>query len=344
MNPNDGKEPDDGNDLLDEAGDVDFGDVFDTFASKPEDVPAEKTAATEPEADPDEEQIEPELSQPPANPGGENKQAAPEPGPAGEPSTDPWANAPAELKAEHERLKHQLASATGRLSVADRHLAELRKAQKADAPGADGGDDGNKDSRAAPKPASFRENPKVKQLLEEYPDVAIPLVDIIEGQQRTLDALSKPVADLTQERNQTHATEQLQIVAERHPDLAQVVNDPRYPAWLAGQPRAVREAYERNQSQVVDGVEAAWVLDMFKRDAGFKTDTSAPPEAPKTDPTSSGAAAGDSRRQRQLDGNRDSGGSRGTAKPDADPNDLDAQFSIEAAKLERRRRQALGSV
>jgi hypothetical protein len=329
--------------------DEEIGAHFEEFASAI-DAPAAEAAAKPDLTDPDDEDDEPELPPAPAaeQPGATSTQAAPS-GPAGEPSTDIWANAPAELKADFDRLKHQLASTTGRLSSADRQLAELRTKAKDTDPGADGGD-GDSASRAAAKPASIRENPQVKQLLEDYSDIAGPLVEIIEAQQQQLAELAKPVSKITADQAKANTDEQMTLLNTRHPDVATVVNHPDYVGWLDRQPRAVREAYERNAKEVVDGEEAAWVLDQFKRDAGIVTKaaedpTPKPTPTPTPTPTPSGSAADvASKRQRQLDGNKDSGGSRGTAQPDADPDDLDAAFNQFAAKAERRRTQALGSV
>lgn len=317
---------------------VDFGATFEEFASSLSPAP-DDAAATQAQLDPDDNEEDGDMVPPPAaDAGGTNTQAAPS-GPAGEPSNDLWANASAEQKAELDRLKHQLASTTGRLSASDRQLAEFRTRTASDTARQDGGDRDN-GGRAADKPASIRDNPKVKTLLEDYADVAGPLVDIIEEQQKLIDRVTAPVDAITQDRNQAILAEQFAVVTTAHPDVGKVVTDPRYVDWLASQPRAVRDAYERNQAQVVDGQEAAWVIGLFKREMGIETATPSPTPTPTPTPSPSGSAA-DVKRQRQLDANRDGGRSRGVAANlEADTDDLDAQFRHFSGKIERKRQAA----
>lgn len=141
---------------------------------------------------------------------------------------------------------------------------------------------------------------KLADATEQYGDVVGPLADEIKNLSGRLDTLS----ELEQASLEEAQTELDDIVQEErgrflteHPDGFDVVkqNAEVFRAWIDDQPKAVRDAFETNYAQFVDGTSAALVVSRFKA-ALLEADRG--PE-PKTENRLQ------SRRQRQLAGARD---------------------------------------
>ena len=251
------------------------------------------------------------------------EQAAGTPPASEQPSDDIWKDAPQALREAYEREKrdlgYKLASANGRVSALDRKLAELAKAPagtQSDNEGSAGeADEGGKPNRF--------ESPEIVKLKEDYGDIAAPLIGLIQEQADQIAKLTAPVQALETGRTEAARQEQYSILEKAHPDWRTLSLDERWGGWIETQPRAVQEAYLRNVD-VSDGVEAAFVLDLFKKEMGITP----APTPPSVDP----------RRQRQLDAGRDGGRSGGLPTTNEVPaDDFEAALDAAQAKSEKRR-------
>lgn len=258
--------------------------------------------------------------------------------PAGDQSTDIWANAPAELRQAYQDLardsQYRLNAVKGRLSAADRELDRLRREQQSRQP------EPQLQGKNEPTPEGDRNDPfnpdKLAQLREDYGEVAGPLVDMIEALKGNVDQLRKPVEQIGQERQIAESDAQAQLLASKHPDWQQVTNDDRFLGWYEAQPTFVKAALERNANTIVDGQEASFVLDLFKRDIGIGAQ---PQPVPAQQETGSTAGRLSDRRQRQLDAARDAASNGGQPAAAGVPDDFDAAMDAYAAKADSARRR-----
>lgn len=279
-------------------------DEFDAAFAELEDdgAPADK-AAVEPEAGSDGDG--PADDKAPADDAAANRQpAAPAPG-SDDSSNDPWANAPAELRERYEAERRdndlRLRSANGRVSALDRKVQELtrqleeaqRGGQKPGTTQSSDGSQGNDDDGDHADGALSKDT--LAQLREDYPDLAGPLIDMLETQAQQITRLSKGVGAFEQTRENAAIAEQEGVLASQHPDWEAAASDDRFAGWLESQPTSIKEAMARNFDRIVDGNDAALVIDKFKRDVGFQAPSQ--PSTPGVDP----------KRSRQLQGGRDTG-------------------------------------
>lgn len=207
----------------------------------------------------------------------------------GEPSEtpDPWADAPEHLRtayqaqqAELERTKNHLQAQTGRLSAESRRAAELKAQLEAQA---------EKEPKAEEAPKLADEDRA--RLVEDYPDVAKPLLDEIGRLERIANQLverdasrEEQAANATQLELQRHLAEQEQLLAEKHSDWREVCAKPEFAAWVKAGPQFIRDGLARNGEGIVDAAEAAKIVDLFKIET-----------APAEDPTKL-------KREKQLSG------------------------------------------
>ena len=223
-------------------------------------------------------------------------------------------------RAEVERLKHRLSSDDGRVAALNRELQQLRQQ-------AVGQGEGKADPPKGAK--DLLEGDDLKAWREEYPEVAEPVLRLIQAQQETIDRLSGTMGKIDEDKAETFYEKQFTVYAEQHPDWADYVgpqsrHGTKFAGWLEAQPRYVREAVERNSDNIVDANEAADVLSKFKREAGISGGQASPKP--------------DVRRQKQLDAAADV---RTKTPPVAAgvPDDFEAAFESYARKAEARARR-----
>lgn len=234
--------------------------------------------------------------------------AGDEPTPGSDQSQDdPWANAPAELRERREaELRDndlRIRSANGRVAAKDRQIAELQRqleeaqkaGQKPEATQQSDGNQGGGDGGDKAKGALSQE--ALAQLREDYPDLAGPLIDMLEAQAQQLEKVSKGVGTFEQAQQAQAIAEQEGLLTQQHPDWEAAAADDRFGGWLESQPQSIKDAMARNFDKIVDGNDAALVIDKFKRDVGF--------QAPSQNPQNAGGV--DPKRERQLQGGRDTG-------------------------------------
>lgn len=235
---------------------------------------------------------------------------------------DPWANAPADLRERYEAEKRdndlRLRSSNGRVSALDRKVQELtRQLEEARRGGQNpeatrqgdgnngGGDDGNADGKLS--------DDALSQLREDYPDLAGPLIDMLEKQGQTIQRLSQGVGTFEQAQQNAAIAEQENLLTQQHPDWQQVATDERFAGWIETQPKSIQDAMARNFDKIVDGADAALVIGRFKESVGMTTAQADPTPKPSTDP----------KRERQLQGGRDTGRTGPSSKTGIAKDDFD---------------------
>lgn len=206
--------------------------------------------------------------------------------PAGsdEAENDIWAGAPAELRAAFEaeragraQAENTIRSNNARWSSAQRELNVIRAQQAQPAlhgdaalgrPRGGRGDDGS-----GPSYDSAERDEELLRVGDEYPDIAMPLIEVIADLRAQVAELSTDASrrrELEQSQAELALREQLageeQALARDHPDWDQVVKSQDFADWAMAQPRMVHEALLRNGDGIVDGAEASKILADFKRD------------------------------------------------------------------------------
>ena len=243
--------------------------------------------------------------------------------PAGNSQNDPWSNAPDELRNIHQNALRdadlRYRSAATRQSAADRKIAEqkaeierLRRGssnegqqQQGDEPSENGNrDNGGGTDRKA----------QLAQLREDYPDVAVPILEEMAAMRTELARVSGTANTFEQQQQIAFVGQQVAALEEKHPDWldlgkpeAEGGYKERYAGWLTTQPRAIQEAARRNSEVIVDGSEAILVVDRFKAEMGINTNAAAPSQAQQA------ATAQQQKRERQLSANRDTSRAGGPA-------------------------------
>lgn len=284
-----------------------------------EDAPADK-AAVDPKADEDDDSAEDDTAPASDDAAASEQPAADAPG-SDQSENDPWANAPADLRERHETEKRdydlRLRSSNGRVSALDRKVQELtRQLEEARKGGqnpeatqqGDGEGGGDDDGKAGGKLS----DDALSQLREDYPDLAGPLIDMLEKQGQTIQRLSQGVGAFEQTRESAAIAEQENLLTQEHPDWQEVAADDRFAGWIETQPKSIQDAMARNFEKIVDGADAALVIGRFKESVG-KTAQADPNPQPSTDP----------KRERQLQGGRDTGRTGPSSKTGIAKDDFD---------------------
>ena len=308
-----------------------FDLAMDSFASGQ--TPPATTAAGIGAADPNDTGSKDETPPGSDQEAGVIPQAAGAAPPAGDQSNDIWANAPPELRDAYDSLKrdsdYRLSAVKGRLSAADRELARLRSEQNRQPDNQQQQGGGPSSDQADPF------NPeKLAQLREEYGEVAGPLVDAIEALKGSVDQMRAPVEQIEHERETAQYDAQVQLLAGKHPDWGTAFKRPEFVGWFEEQPQFIKAAIERNANFIVDGQEAATVLDLFKRDIG----AAAPPPQSQTGQQQTDTRLSD-RRARQLDAGRDAASRGGQSAAAGVPDDFDTAMEAYAAQADQGRKR-----
>lgn len=248
-------------------GEVSFSDAWKEAAAEEQGASDDRPDPLAEPSKPDEGQGQ-EQSSPPAG------KAEGDPPAAKESNDDIWATADPRLReafeAEREKAvkaQQQVRTQDGRLSSAQRQLNQLKQqlAPKRDAEGA-----ANEGEEAKTK------EERRKQLREEYPDVAAPLLDDLAELRETVKALTAQThTSLENEAIILVEREEAKLI-ERHPDWTEYgqhgKSNKEFVDWVMQQPRYVIDAVERNGTEIVDSVEVSDILDRFKRETGKATD------------------------------------------------------------------------
>lgn len=261
-------------------------------------------------------------------PGADGGDATPPQGSA----NDPWANAPPELREAFEKEKRdwelRFRSANGRVSALQRQIAQQQtpKQEPAQQQPQTQQEETHQPNAGATSGINLKD-PKFQQMREDFPEVAGPLLDLLDVVVGRLDQVSKTTGSVEQQQAEQYLAVQEQTLAEQHPDWKVAASDDRFGGWLQEQPLSIQQAFERNREAIVDGRDASLVIGMFKQAVGFSSQQQQQP-APS-------APAPDQRRQRQLASGRDVGRTAPPVATGIADNDLDAHLDFAIAKLER---------
>lgn len=243
---------------------------------------------------------------------------------------DVWANAPPELREAYQELQrkatnleHQTRSDRGRLSAMQRKLAELQSSQQQQRPTQA---EQTKSDNAQKAGAGSRED-RMKQLREDYPELAEPIIEYIRDLEQKVagvDEISQTVKQLQtveQSREQAYIQQQENTLSQFHPDWQSVLqtNGATFQAWIEDQPRAIREAAMRNANQITDAQAAADILTRFKQHLGMAS--SPPQQAEQAEPK----PKLNDKRQRQMDALASPRGGRGRPVASGVPEDGDPE-------------------
>lgn len=289
----------------------------------PEDEPAAPAEGEEPEAATEKDEPSETVTSDDATTEGGSQP------PEAEPAPDPWANAPAELIAERDRLlkerdeaRHKAQSDANRVAALSRKLHSYSVGQPASARTA---------PASEPTEAQKALDGKIKQLREDYGEIADPLIELIEAQRQELTHVRTTLEGLNeQQQAQAIAAERAALEA-RHPDWQAIAQSPEFAGWLEVQPENIQRL-----AASWDARETSVALTLFKAEsveaAGQTTEATPVATSPKPD------AATDARRKQQLDGGR---AVRSQPAPAASgpPDDFDAAFKYFE---EKRRQKAVG--
>lgn len=113
---------------------------------------------------------------------------------------------------------------------------------------------------------------KLKQVREEYPDLAAPILDAMERTQAQVAETNAEIEQLRQMRDQevqAKAQEQhMSLIREAHPDLDNIVQSGDWADWLEVQNDEMQRYAERGNVP-----EVVYLLNKFKSDMGFRQPT-----------------------------------------------------------------------
>lgn len=295
---------------------------FTRETSDPADAAADLPAEPAPSADA-EPAPSPDAAEPPA--------AGDQAPPAGSSQDDNiWKDANPRLREAHEKALRdanlRLEGVRGRQSASDREVKRLKDRLAELEAGGAGSQQASQEQRqpGSDTPSGLPDKDALAKLREDFPEVAGPMLALIEAQAAEINQLKAPVGALQQDRVQAAISAQETFLTEKHPDWLDVARDERFAGWIQSQPRAVQEAMQRNFDAIVDGKEAALVIGLYKAEMGIGTPSTPPQPSPQPAPQ-------DNRRQRQIAAGRDAGRT-GPSVTTGIPDDFDAAVDAYLAK------------
>jgi hypothetical protein len=177
--------------------------------------------------------------------------------------TDIWSNAPAELRAARDAeiaaRDQKYRSDIGRQAAYQKQIEDLRAqlAGREATPAAT-------TTPAAEAPVALRERPAIKKVLEDYPEVAGPILDAFEPVMADNERMGRELSVVTEDRRANVLSVQEAALTAAHPDWAQACASKDFADWLDAQPASVKQIVERNGQQVVDAQEAIAMVGNFK--------------------------------------------------------------------------------
>ena len=260
-------------------------------------------------------------------------QDPPAPSAAPTPTPDIWADSTPEQKAAFEAAEvtaHKWQSDQGRAAADARRIAQLEATINA---------------AAAPRPAAAPADGVLVDVLKsddwqsvekELPELAAPLKKVLEGFQTENTALKTELATFSHERRDQVADAQIRIVKSEHSDWESVTDD-TFVQWVGTQPIFIQQMFNRNADRVVDGLEAAHLVSLYKASDGYVPPVPVNPapgsETNSPAPKDNGGAPNKRDRDslRRLDGNV-SVPSKGPGAPSGPPDEFEAAFDHFAAQ------------
>lgn len=211
-----------------------------------------------------------------------------------QPASDDTKDDPEKLRKQIERLEHALKSEKGRTAKSRREIERLSgQIQESNQRSTQGDDD---------DPSKREEmQQKLEKAREEFGDVIGPVADQLkqlESRQDQLTAFEERERQNLQGRLDDLVDSEIATFEEEHPDGWETLenNAQVFLEWIEDQPKRLRDLWNDNREQVVDGTGAAYLVSQFKQ--SLHDAQGEPPAQTQTDTRLQ------HRRQRQLDGAR----------------------------------------
>jgi hypothetical protein len=196
------------------------------------------------------------------------------------------------LKQERDHFEHSFKSQVGRVSALQKKLDGEKKEEPED----------NDDD--------------VKSLLEDYPEIATPIIKAMEKKfGKVLGEVDQRLAPIQEQEDKRYIASQLAILNDKFPDWVKTVHSQEYNDWLTQQPTAV---------QSLDGTIHANEMAYLLR--GFNQTRSTEENAQQQQ----AAELADKRRQKMAA--NVSVQSKGPSKKSVAPDDFDAAWDYYASK------------
>lgn len=202
-------------------------------------------------------------------------------------SDDPWKDVPPETRAliaaiekERDEARHKAQSDANRVAALSRKIQSLT----ASAPAAPVKKD------AEPSEAQKALDAKVKQLREDYPEVAEPVLELLAAQRDELKSVTSKLETVEGDRQQQFIQQQEALLTEAHPDWRQAVATTEFATWMEAQPAGIQKLAES-----YDARETSTVLTLYKTEMGVAAKAAAPAPTPEQTAT-------EARRREQLNG------------------------------------------
>lgn len=238
---------------------------------------------------------------------------------------DPWASVPPELREQFEQLRREKEAAEHRARSDAARVAALSRKLASQTVSADQAPAKQEDTEAQKALDAKR-----KQLEEDYPDVAAPLFEVIDGLKSELGAVQQQVGAVTAERQeQVIAARQAELEAV-HPDWRDIAANPAFADWANQQPPKIQELV-----QSWDARETSVALSLFKTEMGMAASQNQGAR-PEPGPEVKANAATGARRSAQLEGGRDVR-SRPAPAASGASDDFEAAFAHYQAKQDAKR-------
>lgn len=268
--------------------------------------PADDAAPQEPDEDPDDgagKDDDPDDAPKPSEDDASSQDAEP----AEEDDQDALAKQNAELANQIERQNR-------RLSAKQREVNALRRQIEAAKSGKDSPPDADETSKSRKE--------QLDSVKEEFPDIAGPMAAEIEALRSEIATLrsqssekAKSDGEAAQKRLEDIYAAEWSTLTEKHSDGVQVIRDNAkvFRSWIGDQPKRIRDLYQANIDNIVDGEGAAVVVSEFKKALAAAGNA----EGGKPDNRQT------NRRQQQLAGARSPSGRRVGATASKLPDDAD---------------------
>ena len=208
------------------------------------------------------------------------------------------------LRQQLSESEHKFRSNDGRMAAYQRQISNLQEQLSANTAG-NANEEGDPDDDA-----------DLKAFSEEYPEIAKPLEKMRQKDERRIETLEARLAAENDESRATAEEKQEAYLTDNHADWKQITAMPEFSQWVNTQPAYVLQAAERNGQKIVDGYEAAHLVESFK--------ASLPSQEPSDEESdSSKSLAGKRKRQIESAG---SVKSKGPGASSGAPQDFDAAF------------------
>lgn len=223
---------------------------------------------------------------------------------------DPFAGLTPEQKAHFERLQALERSQRGRVGALTKKLQAAQTAPAAPAPA-----EGLVPAKEGDEAGASDLEARFKSSVEEYNDVVGPVAEMVE-------ALKAEIATLkaSPQREQAVSDADAEVMAQAydtlaqdHPDYQYIAALPQFQQWAEAKPDSVKGLVNS-----FDPAEVSLALTLFKAEAGLAG-------AAGGQSGQLGSTAASDKRQRQLEGSRDTR-SRGAPAVAGVPNDFSAAF------------------